>query len=224
MRQELLGRRPQRPEPAAAKEERQPKAATAEPDGDVAAVDEAQLEQPEPPAPADVEGTRVEALHDPASDAEIDHHADAHADPHVAHPERARRQERERRVVSRRGPPRRCRDDMESRLRAGREPEPPRAKAEPGRGAAGGPHPGLAPQRTGESCSGDVDEQRPAPRVAHDDRRRRRSPQGQAQRTGTEADAPAGRGTRDGCRGRTENERHERASHLPITVNVSVAV
>ncbi len=33
-----------------------------------------------------------------------------------------------------------------------------------------------------------------------------------------------GRGIRDGCRGRNEDERCKRASHLPITVNVSVAV
>ena len=44
------------------------------------------------------------------------------------------------------------------------------------------------------------------------------------QRTRAEPDAAAGRGTRDGCRGRSDDERQECASHLPITVNVSVAV
>ena len=69
-----------------------------------------------------------------------------------------------------------------------------------------------------------LDAQGEAPRIPDDYCSGRRSPQGQAQRARAEPDAAAGRGTRDGCRGRCEDQCRERASHLPITVNVSVAV
>jgi hypothetical protein len=145
VRQELLARRSQPCEPPAPAEERQPEIPPAELHADVAAVDEAQLEHATRPVAVHGERACVDASHDPASDANIDHDADPHPNPDVMHPERPRRQERERRVISGRGPPRRCRDDMESRLRAGREPEPPRAQAEPRRCSAGGPYTWLAP-------------------------------------------------------------------------------
>ncbi len=209
---------------AAAAEEREPESVAGQPLGHVAAIDEAQLEQAKRSPAANAERARIEAPHDPAANAEVDDDADPKPHPYVLHAERPRRQEHERRVISGCGPPRRRRGDMESRLRAGREPEPQRAQAEPGRGAAGGPHPRFAPQRARESCARDVDEQGPAARVAHGDRGSGLTSQRQAQRACAEPDAPAGRGTRDGCRGRCEDERYERASHLPITVKVSVAV
>ena len=205
-------------------EEREPERPATEAHDDVAAIDEAQFEPAAGSLAAHGEGTRVEPAHDRPLDAEIHHDADPHPDTDVVDAERARRQDRESRVISGRDPPRRYRDDMKGRLRARREPEPPRAKAEPGHGAAGGPHPRLAPQRARESCSRDIDAQRPTPRVADDHRGGRRASERHSQRTGTEPDPRTGRGTRDGCRGRTEDEREERASHLPITVNVSVAV
>jgi hypothetical protein len=75
----------------------------------------------------DRERARVEVPHDPSPDVEDDDDADPQPYAHVLRAERPGRQERDRRVISWCGPPRRQRDDMESRLRAGREPEPPRA-------------------------------------------------------------------------------------------------
>jgi len=125
--QKLLLRGAQRPEPPASAQQRQPEGTAPELHADVAAVDEPQLEQAAPPRAADGERTRIESPHDPTLDADVDHDADPHPDTDVVHPERPGREERERCVIPRRGPPRGCRDDMESRLRAGREPEPPRA-------------------------------------------------------------------------------------------------
>src|SRR3954451_20595525 len=113
---------------------------------------------------------------------------------------------------------------MESRLRARREPEPPRAQAEPGDGVTGGPHLWFAQQGPSESCPRGVHEQRPASRVPQRDRGGGWVLEGDAQRAGAEPDARAGRGTRDGSHGRSEDERQEGAPHLPITVNLSVAV
>jgi hypothetical protein len=127
VRQELLARGSQRCEPPATAEERQAETPPPEPHGDVAAVDEAQLEHAKRPVAVHGKRACVDTSHDPASDANIDHDADPHSNPDVTHPERPRRQERERRVISGRGPPRGCRGDVESCLRAGREPEPPRA-------------------------------------------------------------------------------------------------
>ncbi len=205
-------------------EQEDPEAVAGQPLRHVAAVDEAELEQAKHSSAPNGEGTRVEPPHDPASNAEVDDDADPESHPDVLHAERPRRQEHERRVISGSGPPRWHRGDMESRLRAGREPKPPWMQAKPGHGAAGGPHERLAPQGAGESCARHVHPQRPVARVPHGDGGSGRASQGQAQRTCAEPDARAGRGTRNGCRGRYENERCERASHLPITVKVSVAV
>jgi len=224
VREQLARRRSQRREPPAAANEPEPEPVGDEPLSHIAAIEETELEQPQGTPVPDGESARVEQSHDPAFDPKIDDDADPHPNPDAVHPERPCSQEHQGRVISWRGPPRRRRDDMESRLRARREPEPPRAQAEPGRGAAGGPHAWLALQGARESRPRDVHEQRPAPRVAHGDRGGGRALQGHAQRTGAEPDAPAGRGTRDGCRGRSEDERYEGTPHLPITVNVSVAV
>ncbi len=209
--------------PAAA-EEREAKPVTGQPLGHVAAIDEAQIEQAKRSAAPNRERARIEAPQDPASDAEVDDDAHPKPHPHVLHAEWPRRQEHERRVISGSGPPRRHRGDMESRLRAGREPEPQRVQVEPGRGAAGGSHSRFAPQGARESRARDVHPQGPAARVAHGDRGSGLASHRQAERACAEPDAPAGCGTRDGCRSRCEDERCERASHLPITVNVSVAV
>jgi len=92
----------------------------------VAAIDETQLEQAKRSAAPNGKGTRFEPPHDPASNAEVDDDADPKSHPDVLHTERPRRQEHERRVISGSGPPRWHRGDMESRLRARREPEPTR--------------------------------------------------------------------------------------------------
>ena len=224
VREKLLPRRSQRSEPMPATQQREPKTLAAEPHRDVPAVEEAQLEQTRRPFPPDGERTGVEAPHDPAADAEIHHDADTHPYPDVVHTERPRRQEHERRVVARRGASGRRSADVEGALPSWSDPDSLRAHAEPPRSTARCPHLRLSPQRTGEAGPRGVDQQRAPSRVPHHDRGGRGSVQRQAERTGTERDAPTGRGTRNGCRGHTEDEREERASHLPITVNVSVAV
>ena len=170
------------------------------------------------------ERTRVEAPHDPAPDAEDDDHADPQPHPHVTHAERARRQERKRRVVSGGRPPGRNGADVEDALRAGSDPDPLRIHPKPLHAVASRPHPRLPAQRAGEAGPRDVDEQGAPSGVPDDDRPGRRAPQRQAERACAERDAAAGRGTRDGCRGRSEDERQKGRPHLPITVNVSVAV
>jgi len=146
VREELLTRRSQRPEPVAAAQQRESETVVAEPHGDVASIEDAQLEQSARPVAMDGESTSVEAPHDSPPDAEIDQDADPHTNPDMVQPERSRHQKRDCRVIAWRGPPRgRC-EDMESHLRAGREPEPPRAQAEPGRSVTDGPHSRLAPK------------------------------------------------------------------------------
>ena len=86
VRQELLTRRSQRCEPPAAAEKRQPETTPTEPHGDVAAVDESQLEHAKRSLTANGERTRVEAPHDPAPDANVDHNADPHPNSDVMHP------------------------------------------------------------------------------------------------------------------------------------------
>ena len=66
--------------------------------------------------------------------------------------------------------------------------------------------------------AGDIDAQRPPARIPHRDDGGGRAPERHAKRARAELDAATGRGTRDGCRGRHENQRCERASHRPITV------
>ncbi len=177
-----------------------------------------EIPRPSPASPG------VEAPHDPAADAEVDDHPDPQPHPHVTNTERSGRQEHKRRVVS--GSRARWWNgaDMEDTLRTGSDPDPLRAHTKPLRAAASRSHPRLPAQRTGEAGPRDVDEQGAASRVPDDDGGGRRSPQLHAKRARAEPDATAGRGTRDGCRGRYEDQYRERASHLPITVNVSVAV
>jgi hypothetical protein len=101
VREELLARGSQRPESVAAAEEYEPKSFAAEPHRDVAAIEEAQLEQAARAVAADGERTGVEAPHDPAPNTEVDDHADPHADPDVMHAQWPRRQEHKCRVVTR---------------------------------------------------------------------------------------------------------------------------
>jgi hypothetical protein len=170
------------------------------------------------------ERASIETPHDPSSDAEIHHDAHPHPQSDVVHAQRPRRQEDECRMVASGGAGRRNRAEVKDALLPRTDPNPLRAHAEPFRRAAGRPHPRLAAQRAGETGARSVDEQGAASRIPDYDCGGRRSPQRQTQWTRTERDAPAGRGTRDGCRGHSEDERKERASHLPITVKVSVAV
>jgi hypothetical protein len=224
VREELTTSRSQRRELAAVAEQGDPEAIAWQPRRHVAAVDEAQFEQTKRSATPNRERARIEAPQDPASNAEVDDDAHPKPHPHVLHAEWPRRQEYERRVISGSGPPRRRCGDMESRLRAGRKPEPQRVQVEPGRGAADGPHSRFAPQRAREVCARDVHPQAPAARVSHGDHGSGLASHRQAERACAEPDASAGCGTRDGCRSRREDERCERTSHLPITVKVSVAV
>ena len=112
---------------------------------------------------------------------------------------------------------------MEDGLRARTKSDPLRPQPKPG-GTVGRPDSRLPVQRATESGTRHVDEEGTPPGIPHGDLRSGRAAERQMQRTRTEPDAVAGRGTRDGCRGRSDDERQECASHLPITVNVSVAV
>jgi hypothetical protein len=206
VREELLARRSQRPESVPAAEEHKPKSFAAEPHGDVAAIEETQLEQTARAVASDGERTGVKTPYD------------------VMHAQWSRREKHERRVVTRGGVGRGRRANVDDALLSGGDPDPLRAHTEPRGDAAGRPHLRLAAKRTGEAGPRGVHEQGAAPRVPNHDGPDRSSMQCQAQRARTERNAPAGRSNRDGCRGRTEDERKERASHLPITVNVSVAV
>ena len=144
-REKLPSLRPQRCEHPPVTHELEPEPVGVEPLGHVAAIDEAQFERAHRPLAADRERTRVEAPYDPAADVENDDDSDPQSEPDVIHAYRARREEHDRRVVPGSGPPAGCRGDAESRLRAGRDPEPPRLQAEPGHSATGGPHAWFAP-------------------------------------------------------------------------------
>lgn len=88
MRENLLACRSQRPEPPASAEEREPEPFAAERHGDVAAIEEAKLEQPVRSPAMDRERAGVETPDDPTSDTKIDQEADPHPNPNLAHPER----------------------------------------------------------------------------------------------------------------------------------------
>jgi hypothetical protein len=121
----------------------------------------------------------------------------------VLHAERPRRQKHERCVISGRRPRRRSCANMENGFRARAKPDSPGPHPEPAGKAAGRAHLGLAVQRPPESGPRNVDEERPRTGVPHRDRRRGGAAKCQPQRACAEADPAAGRGTRDGCRGRT---------------------
>jgi hypothetical protein len=222
--EDLASSRPQRREDVTVPEDREPQSVPADPLRDVAVVDEAQLEKPLRAATSHRERTAIESAHDPPSHAEVDH--DAHPQPHtdMTHAERPCRQEHQPRMIPWAGSPRRSRTNVDDAFPARRDPDTPRTETEPGSDRACGPHPGLPSQRAREAGPRDVDQHGPAPWIPQGDRCGGRAPEHQPERARAESDAAAGRGTRDGCRGRCENERHERTSHLPITVNVSVAV
>jgi len=114
--------------------------------------------------------------------------------------------------------------DPEDALPTGGEPDPRRPHAEPFRNASSPLHPRLPAQRAGKADPRCVDEQGAASWVPDDDCGCRRSPQLHTERACAEPDAAPGRGTRDGCRGHNESQYRKCRSHLPITVNVSVAV
>jgi hypothetical protein len=205
-------------------DERKAQPVPAEPLGHVAAIDEPQLEEGAASAPSHRERTRVEAAHDTAADVEDDDDAEPEPHAHAARAQRPRRQEDERGMVAGLGSARKRGSDMQDGLRAGSDSEPSRPQPQPRDCAARWAHARAPAQRASESGPRHVDEQRPPARVPHRDRRDRPAPERQAQRGRAEPDAPAGRGTRDGCRGRGEKRRRKRASHFPITVNVNVAV
>ena len=223
VREELLAPRPQCHQPPTVAEESEPQTIAAEALGDVAAVEEPQLQQAEPAAATDGEGAHLDASHDPAPDVEDDDDADPQPYPDVAHAERSRRQEHEGGVVSGPCPPRGSGADVEEATPAGRDPDALRAHAKPRRRSVTRSYARLAAQRACEARSRDVDEQGSASRIPHRHRRHCGASEREAERARAEPDAAAGRGTREGCRGRSEDERHQRASHRPITVKVSVA-
>jgi hypothetical protein len=127
MGQELPASRPQRHQPPSVPQQGHPEPVFSQLLVHVPVIDEPQLEQAQRPLAADRERTRVKVPHGASPNVEDDDDADPQPYAHVLHAERPRRQKRHRRVIAWCGPPRRQRDDMESRLRAGREPEPPRA-------------------------------------------------------------------------------------------------
>ena len=145
MRKKLAAPRAQRRELAAVAEEGDTQPVAGQTLDHVAAIDEAQIEQAKRSAAPNRERPRIEVPQDPASNAEVDDDADPKPHPHVLHAEWPRRQEHERRVISGSGPPRRHRGDMKGPLRAGREPEPQRVKAQPGRGCRGRAAPAVYP-------------------------------------------------------------------------------
>jgi hypothetical protein len=222
--QQLLAPRLQLREPPTVLEQHEPDPASAELLGHVAAIDETELEESLRATAPDAEPAGNEAPHDLSPNPQVDDYADAQAHSNMLHAERSRRQKHERRVISGRRPRRRSRANVENGLRARAKPDPPGPHPEPAGKAAGRAHLRLAVQRPPESGPRDIDEERPGTWVPHRDRRRGCAAKRQPQRACAEADPAAGRGTWDGCRGRTEDQRKERASHLPITVNVSVAV
>jgi hypothetical protein len=225
VREKLASPGPQRDELAAAAEQDEPQPVTAEPLRHVAAIHEAQLEEPPRSGPADGEASRVEPSHDPAADVQDDEDADPNANPDPVPPERARRQEDERRVIPGLGAPRQRRANVKRGLRAGRDPDAAWAQPQPCSGATRGAHPRFSAEGAREAGARDVDEQSPAAGIPHCDRRRGSPFEPQAERARAEPDAAAGggRGTRDGCRGRCKGDSRNRALHPPITVNVSVA-
>jgi hypothetical protein len=221
--EELPASRPQRDELPAVPEERDSETVARQPFGHVAAVDQTELEQAKRSAAANGQRTGVEASRDSAADAEVDDHPDPQPQPHMTNAERPGRQQNERRMVPGGSARWGNGSDMKYALRAGSDPNPLRTHPKPVRGAVSGSHPRLSAQRTGEPGPRDVDEQSAASGVPDDDRGCRRSSQLHAEWARTEPNAAAGRGTGNGCRGGYENKCRESASHLPITVNVSVA-
>jgi hypothetical protein len=117
-------------------EERELQRAVAESLGHVAAVDEQEIEQPAPSISPDGESTRVEAPHGPARHVKDDDHTDPQAHADAVRSEGPGRQQHERRVVSGLRPVWWCGGDAKSHDRPRLDPEPPRAQADPLRGAA----------------------------------------------------------------------------------------
>lgn len=217
-REQFSALRTQGRETTAVAAEHQAQTVFPEPLRHVATVDQEEPEQARLPVTPDGESTRVESTHDPPRDAQVDHDSDPETNSDSLPTERPRRQEHERGVVARLGPPRRRGPHVQDRLPAGRDAEPPRPEAEPGRGPAGGANPGPAVERASESRPRDVDDQRPPSGVPHRDRGDRRASEGHTQRARAEPNAAAGRGTRNGCRDQTDGRRGDGAPHRPITV------
>ena len=126
MRKELPPPRTQRRDLTAMTEQREPHPAAAEALGHVAVVDEKQLEQSPSPGPLHRQPAGLEPSHDPAPNVEDDDDPDSQPEPDAVHPDRPRREEHERRVVSGRSAPRRRRAHLERGLRARSDPEPAR--------------------------------------------------------------------------------------------------
>jgi len=224
VREQLRAPRGQRRELPPVLEQRESDPASAELLGHVAVVDETELEESLLATAQKGEPAGVEASHDLSPNPQVDDHADAQAHSNALHAERSGRQKHERRMISGRRPRRRSRSNVENGLRARAKPDPPRPQPEPAGDAARRAHLWLAVERPPEPGPRDVDQERAGTGVSHRDRRRGCAAKRQPERACAEADPAAGRSTRDGCRGRTEDQRDERSSHLPITVKVSVAV
>jgi hypothetical protein len=216
--EELPAPRTERCEGSAPAEEHEAQAVGDESLRHVAAIYEEQLEHASRSGVADGERTSIEAPRDPSADVEDDDHADLQPQPDAAHAQRPRRQEREREVVSGGGAPRWPCRHVQRGLRARRDPQSPRTHPKPGDRTSPRLHSGPAAERAGEPRAGDIDAQRPPAWIPHRDDGGGRAPERHAKRARAELDAAAGPGTRDGCRGRYENQRCERASHRPITV------
>jgi hypothetical protein len=94
-------------------------------------------------------------------------------------------------VVARLGPARRPRDHVEDGFRARRDAEPAWTQSEPPDLSSSGPHLRPAAQRPREARPRDVDEQGPAPGVAHGDGRGGDAPEREPQGARAERDAAA---------------------------------
>jgi hypothetical protein len=155
---------------------------------------------------------------------EDDDDSDPHPNANSMHAQGSRRQKRQGKVVSGRCvPPGPC-CEVQHRLSARWDAEATWPQPKPDDVLAAGLDPRPPTQRANEPRARDVDPQGAAPRVSHGDDGGGRTPEGHAKRAGAEPDAAAGRGTREGCRGRNDDDRREEASHRPIAVKVSVAV
>jgi hypothetical protein len=174
--------------------------------GGVPAVRDGGLEH----AVARSERPELEAMHDPAGDANEHDDADLHPDRDAAATPWLRREQHERRMIAGERAPRCGGRDGDHRLLARSEKKPPRPQAEPPAGLlARGGNRGLAARVEGEAGRPGNHHSGRTPDVRNRDRAGRSPRQPETHRRDRE------RRRRNAC---------GRGDHRPITVKVSVAV
>jgi hypothetical protein len=140
---------------------------------------------------------------------ENDDDSDPEPQPEPVHAEWPSREKCESRMIPGRSvPQRRCRD-VQRGLPARRDPEPSWPQAKPIHVLTSGPNARPPAERAGEPRPRDVDPQGTSARIPHGDDGGGRATERHAKRARAEPDAAAGRGTRDGCRGRHDDHRRE---------------